>query len=200
MTRFATEVDRLVAAGADPFERDDDPTHITASGVVTGPRGVVLLRHRRLGIWLQPGGHVDRGEQPWEAARRETVEETGMTVRPVEVDGDGIPLIVHVDVHAGGRGHTHLDLRYHFTSDDEPNPGPGESQEIAWFDWDAAIERADPGLRGLLRRMGSDPGRSPGGDRVPDLAGAFADVLDPTGHLVDHVVLEVGGIVQQAGG
>ena len=41
------------------------------------PRGILLLVHRRLGIWLQPGGHVDPGETPWEAARRETVEETG---------------------------------------------------------------------------------------------------------------------------
>jgi ADP-ribose pyrophosphatase YjhB (NUDIX family) len=39
---------------------------------------VVLHRHRVLGIWVQPGGHIDSGETPWDAAVRETAEETGL--------------------------------------------------------------------------------------------------------------------------
>ena len=46
------ELDRLER----PFDRDADPTHFTASAIVTGDRGVVLHRHRRLHRWLQPGG------------------------------------------------------------------------------------------------------------------------------------------------
>ena len=38
------------------------PTHVTASGIVVGRRGTVLHRHKRLGIWMQPGGHIDAGE------------------------------------------------------------------------------------------------------------------------------------------
>ena len=44
---------------ADPFDQTADPVHVTGSAIVTGPRGVVLLRHKRLGLWLQPGGHLD---------------------------------------------------------------------------------------------------------------------------------------------
>ncbi len=41
---------------------------------------VLVLWHKKLGIWLYPGGHVDEGEMPHEAAVRETMEETGFRV------------------------------------------------------------------------------------------------------------------------
>jgi 8-oxo-dGTP pyrophosphatase MutT (NUDIX family) len=146
--RFLTFFDALAA----PLDQDSDPVHVTGSGVVIGPRGVLLLEHRRLGIWLQPGGHIDPGETPWDAALRESREETGLEVSFAgPFDDDGVPELIHVDVHEGGRGHTHLDLRYLIDGGDaDPDPPEGESQQIDWFDWDAAIARADPGLRGLL--------------------------------------------------
>ena len=147
--RFVSELDRLER----PFDEDADPVHVTGSAIVTGPAGVLLLKHRRLGIWLQPGGHVDAGETPWDGAAREAAEETGLPVRLAA----GAEL-VHVDVHLGGKGHTHLDLRYHVVVDvdgghAEPAPPPGESQEIGWFEWDSAIAMADDGLRGALLSM-----------------------------------------------
>jgi predicted metal-dependent HD superfamily phosphohydrolase/8-oxo-dGTP pyrophosphatase MutT (NUDIX family) len=128
-----------------PFDEHADPMHITGSAIVIGPRGVVLHKHRKLGIWVQPGGHVDPGETPAQAAAREASEETGL---PVELASDEV---IHVDVHPGPNGHTHLDLRYLCTAPDrDPTPPPAESQEVFWLSWDAAIEMADDGLRGLL--------------------------------------------------
>jgi 8-oxo-dGTP pyrophosphatase MutT (NUDIX family) len=144
---FLEAFDRL----DDPFSQTADPVHVTGSAMVVGPRGVVLLKHKRLGIWLQPGGHLDAGETPWDAARRESGEETGLDVRFADTGVDGLPPLIHVDVHPGGRGHTHLDLRYLIDGGDaDPAPPADESQDIAWFGWDAAIERADPGLAGIL--------------------------------------------------
>jgi 8-oxo-dGTP pyrophosphatase MutT (NUDIX family) len=130
-----------------PFDVDADPTHVTSSAVIVGVRGVLLHRHRRLGLWLQPGGHVDPGERPADAAVREANEETGLAC----THRHHPPRIAHVDVHDGGRGHTHLDLRYLLNGPDQnPRPPAGESQEVAWFGWDDAVEVADAGLRGLL--------------------------------------------------
>lgn len=150
--RTLGELDRAT----DLFDQDVDPVHITGSAIVVGARGVVLLKHKRLGLWLQPGGHVDVGETPWNGALREAREETGLAVRFAgALDDQGLPELVHVDVHAGGRGHTHLDLRYLVVAEDsDPAPPDGESQEIDWFDWPAAIERAsDDRLTALLRHL-----------------------------------------------
>lgn len=146
---FVTAVSQL----ARPFDEHADPVHITGSALVVGRRGILLHRHKRLGIWLQPGGHVDPGETPWEAARRETCEETGLEA--ALLDGDRLS---HVDVHAGGRGHTHLDLRYLVTvGDADPAPPPGESQDVRWFSWDEAATIADPGLAGILPTFAAHP-------------------------------------------
>jgi 8-oxo-dGTP pyrophosphatase MutT (NUDIX family) len=130
-----------------PFDQGTDPTHVTASAIVVGDRGLILHRHRRLLRWMQPGGHIERGESPEVAVVRECVEETGLAVAH---PADG-PALVHVDVHPAARGHVHLDLRFLLTApDDDPCPGPGESQEVAWFTWDEASAMADDALGGAL--------------------------------------------------
>lgn len=143
--RFLAELDRLT----DPFSRDDDPVHVTGSAIVAGRRGTVLHWHKRIGGWLQPGGHIDPGEAPSEAALRETAEETGLRVRHPDVG----PVLLHLDAHPAGQ-HFHLDLRYLLeAADDDPAPPPGESQQVRWFALDDAIQVADDALIDGLRRL-----------------------------------------------
>lgn len=137
---------RLLDWLADPFARDADPTHVTASAIVVDPYGRVLLhRHVRLGIWIQPGGHVEPGEDVVTAAVRETLEETGVVARPV---GDGTA-ILHLDIHEGPLGHVHLDVRSLLVATDGSEPGP----DAVWETPGTALARADRSLRDALRAL-----------------------------------------------
>jgi len=146
IARFVELFDRLDR----PFDERANKVHVTASAILLSDdrRRVLLHKHKRLGLWLQPGGHIDAGESPWQSALREAQEETGLPATLVSED------LIHIDVHSGGRGHTHLDLRYLVESPlDAPAPPEGESQEVRWFAWHMALDVADPGLEGILRAL-----------------------------------------------
>jgi 8-oxo-dGTP pyrophosphatase MutT (NUDIX family) len=143
----------------DPFDESAGPVHLTGSAIVVGRRGTVLHVHKRLGRWMQPGGHLASGEQPSDAAIRESREETGLQLS----HPGGRARLIHVDVHDAANGHTHLDLRYLlFAPDTDPSPPAGESPEVRWFSWDEAEDVADSALIGALRvaRLEPDAGQT----------------------------------------
>ncbi len=146
LAAFIEQLDRLDR----PFAEDGGLVHVTSSAIVVGARGVILHKHKRLGIWIQPGGHINEGERPEDAALREVLEETGLTTTHF----GGSPTIVHVDVHAAPKGHTHLDLRYLLRGPDaDPEPPEGESPDVAWFSFEDALAVADVSMAGLLTAL-----------------------------------------------
>jgi 8-oxo-dGTP diphosphatase len=71
----------------------------------------LIVRHCRRKTWEIPGGHIEPGEEPGEAARRELIEETGAVkyfIRPVSVysvtrDGKtGYGMLYFAEIHALG--------------------------------------------------------------------------------------------------
>ena len=73
----------LVDSDGDPFSRSRfDPGHFTVSAFVLAPdrSSLLMIFHAKLERWLQPGGHVEPSDTCLHtAARREVVEETGLT-------------------------------------------------------------------------------------------------------------------------
>lgn len=148
----------LVRELPEPFSGSAHPIHVTASGIVSDGAGRVLLhRHRVLGIWLQPGGHIEEAEAPEDAAVREVIEETGIEA----AHPDAGPLLLHVDVHPAPKPtcDLHLDLRYVLLAPGgaEPDPAEGESQDVEWFVVDEAAELSDPSVTAALQRLTDGP-------------------------------------------
>ncbi len=119
-----------------PFDRRHyDPGHVTASGLVLSPdsHSVLLVFHRRLQAWLQPGGHVDKSDPDVvTTAVREVREETGVTVA-----NHSTPVLVAVDVHlipANRRepAHLHHDLMFRFTATSETLEAAEEVRDVVW--------------------------------------------------------------------
>jgi 8-oxo-dGTP pyrophosphatase MutT (NUDIX family) len=126
----------LAAVAHDPFRRTEyDPGHFTASGFVLNPDGdrLLLIHHARLGIWVQPGGHVDPGDPSLlEAARREIVEETGIARLHPVTEG-----LVDIDIHrfepSGDQPeHLHFDVRFAFVADRADLRPNAEVLEAVW--------------------------------------------------------------------
>jgi 8-oxo-dGTP pyrophosphatase MutT (NUDIX family) len=137
------------------------PGHVTASGLVLSPEGdrVLLVFHRRLQRWLQPGGHVEPSDADIvSAARREVREETA-----VELDERVSAALIGIDVHsipASGSepGHLHHDLVFRFVARSDAVTG-GDGPPVAWCRTDRLDDfAADPPLQRAARRART-PGR-----------------------------------------
>lgn len=56
----------------------------TAAGILICEKKVLFIKHKKLGIWFCPGGHIDDNELPHKAAEREFWEETGVRVQAID--------------------------------------------------------------------------------------------------------------------
>jgi 8-oxo-dGTP pyrophosphatase MutT (NUDIX family) len=158
--RDLTTIRRFVSGYADPFDRGIRSGHLTGSALVvtTSGRRVLLLHHRKLGRWLQPGGHASPGESRGEeVALREAREETGLAglrlhptaPRPLDVDVHEIP------ARGDEPAHQHLDLRYLvLCPEDTPlDRDHDETNDCRWFRWEElAPLDLDAGLRRALAK------------------------------------------------
>ncbi|MGD8897795.1 MAG: NUDIX hydrolase [Acidobacteriota bacterium] len=164
----------FVRGHRDPFDRRISEGHLTGSAIVVSASGdrVLLLHHRKLDRWLQPGGHADPGETAGEAvALREAFEETSLrglalhptAPRPLDVDVHDIP------ARGDEPAHEHLDLRYLVVAPDGAGLSPQieELHSVRWVRWDEIDAFGlDHGLRRALEKARVVFGESGGDPRV----------------------------------
>ncbi len=117
---FRDEIDAfLLEHGPIALTRDCVPGHLTASCLLWNATGtkVLLHHHRKLGLWLQFGGHCDGDGDTRRVATRETMEESGIepsfvTPAPIDFDIHSIPARPAKGDRAAEPEHLHLDVRY----------------------------------------------------------------------------------------
>lgn len=145
------------ALAADPalLGRGGKPAHFTASALPVNPDGdrVCLVLHRRMGLWVQPGGHFEASDRSVaQAAAREMGEETGLVgeVAPV-------PLALSRHTSPCGSGDWHLDVQLLALVGEVGPSVSDESIDVAWFGVDELPEDRAPGVSELvgeaLRRL-----------------------------------------------
>lgn len=117
------------------FFRDYFPGHITGSAWITNSNHskVLLVHHAKLGKWLQPGGHADGDENVFEVAKKELLEETGISHASANRN------IFDIDIHKipeqkDIQEHFHYDIRFLFIADEfQPLRINHESHEARWI-------------------------------------------------------------------
>lgn len=99
-------------------------------------RKALLAKHKKIGRWLPPGGHIEVGETPEEAAIREVREETGFRIRLGTKKVHGVLILRphHVEIHPISPGHEHISFTYFV----KPTGGrlttnTAEHDELRWF-------------------------------------------------------------------
>jgi ADP-ribose pyrophosphatase YjhB (NUDIX family) len=129
----------------------------TATTFVVDQGRTLLLHHRKLGMWLPPGGHIDPHELPDQAALREVREESGLEVELLE---SGY-MLGHVRVLPQpycvlleniSPGHQHIDLIYFArVSGGALAPAEREARAVRWYTWD---DLGEPEIAEDIRELG----------------------------------------------
>lgn len=135
--------------------------HFVATGYVVRDGKTLLLFHKKLRMWLPPGGHIDEGELPEEAVLREIREETGLEVEIVSPKrasaprNDGVRYLhvpSHIQLEDIPNHPQHIDLIYFCRArDGEPVFSPHEHEEMKWHSLD---DLSGPHIREEVRQTG----------------------------------------------
>jgi ADP-ribose pyrophosphatase YjhB (NUDIX family) len=141
--------------------------HFTTKVYIVNERATALHEHPGLGIYLPPGGHIERDELPHESGQREVREETGLEselyrdVSDIEVpEGHPLPqpayqILYDVNIHPNGEvGHQHIDFIYFGqVPSREIDPADEEVSATAW-EWYTPEELRENGFDSDTVQMG----------------------------------------------
>ena len=122
--------------------------HFTSTGLVFNEnREILMIKHKKQGLWLPPGGHVDENELPCKAVVREVFEETNIVVQVLssvpgldlsEKAQKELPLPLRI-IYVDGAGH--IDLLYLCRAVNiDYIPNKNEIDGIGWFSPEEAMK------------------------------------------------------------
>ncbi|MGR6975196.1 NUDIX hydrolase [Streptomyces cynarae] len=155
--------EQWIAGGAPIYRvrKPDVPAmHLVSYFVVLDDtRGQLLLvAHRKAGLWLPAGGHVEPGEDPWAAVVRECREELGIEAMASPITGE-YPLFLTITRTRGQGAHTDVSLWYLLNADARTitTYDRGEFNAIRWLTDEQvlaeSVELLDPHMHRFTRKL-----------------------------------------------
>lgn len=117
---------------------------------VVNDKGQILVLKRGDGSWGMPGGWADVGESPFETAKRETLEETGLKVQPV-----GYIAITHKTpkTYPGFASQVNICVAVEPVSDDQKVTLSHEHSDYMWIDSIDQVTEWHTGQKRLFPRI-----------------------------------------------
>lgn len=140
--------------------RKNTSGHVTASGLVLCDGKLLLIFHKKLQRYLQPGGHLENDLTLLDAAQREVLEETGLATTPFDVGENGVITPIHVDIHTipynekkSEPEHMHYDCMFLLKMDEEKEVCIQESEvdDYKWVSLD--YEFRDVGIVEAVKKI-----------------------------------------------
>ncbi|MXX80933.1 MAG: NUDIX domain-containing protein [Chloroflexi bacterium] len=141
--------------------------HFTVTTFVSMDGATLLHWHRKVGLWLPPGGHVEPNEDPVQAARREALEETGLEVEilpttemfryndPPQVAPPATIMVEPIRSFGGEDAHYHIDSIYFSRPIRELRPEP-PSEAWRWVSRQELEDDAPMTLAGVSAHVSED--------------------------------------------
>ena len=158
-----TTTAQWITSGA-PLHRvrkpDIPPMHLVSYFVVLDASNgrLLLVAHRKAGLWLPPGGHVEPGEDPWSAVVRECQEELGIPATPAPLTGER-PFFLTVTETRGPGVHTDVSLWYLLSTDADSITSYDEEEfdAIRWLTaaevLEESVEVLDPHMHRFTHKL-----------------------------------------------
>jgi ADP-ribose pyrophosphatase YjhB (NUDIX family) len=146
----------FVSSHPDCFLRSNLQGQVTGSAWILdmSKKFTLLVAHKKLNKWLQPGGHYENDPNILTVASREAAEETGLSSL-VLLSEKIFDIDVHwIPAHKEVPEHRHFDIRFVFEADiNEPLKISGESKSLAWIPLhQVAAYNPDESLMRMVRK------------------------------------------------